>query len=134
MKASTYLLSAGLMVVGLLLTADPSSAQWSDSMPHYGSDSSCTAHMVKGTHLGTNYTFTMCRALSSADTWGASIIKNGTTPTTICFVDLHQVPTSGVDSVPCSPIPSGVYTAVITYTVPGDSTKYNHTDQYYYAP
>lgn len=135
MKIGSSFLIATLMVVGLLVTAGPASA-WSDSMPHYG-DSTCTTHMPPGSsgqHLGTSYTFTMCRANSTADTWGASIIKKGITSTTICSVAMHSVPVNGIDSFPCSPIPTGVYTAVIQYTVPGDQTPYTHTDGYYYAP
>jgi hypothetical protein len=134
MKASTYLLLAGLMVVGFLLSAGPVSA-WPDStMPHYGkSQTDCSQdHMVSGTHVGTSYTFVLCKANSTADKWGASITKkNGPT---ICSLAMEPVPSSGYKLVRCTSIPTGIYTTTIWYTVPGDATQYSQTDQYWYAP
>ena len=134
MKASAYLLVVGLMVVGFLLSASPVLAFPSDAMPHYGkSQTNCSQdHMVTGTRVGTSYTFVLCKANSQANTWGASITKkNGPT---ICSLAIQPVPGSGYTLVPCPSIPTGIYTATIWYTVPGDSTQYSQTDQYWYAP
>lgn len=84
MKTSTYLLCAGLMVVGLLVTVGPASA-WPDTMPHHDFDSGsildssgqCSSHMPDPKNLGTpassTLTFKLCKASSGASEWSTEI-------------------------------------------------------------
>ena len=132
MKASTYLVVAGLMVVGVLSISSPASA-WSDTMAHYGSSSACSGHMVNPTHTGgTTYTFTLCVANSQATSWSASLINSQT------FV---AIPNCGLTNAPvatkqftCTGMPAGSYIARVKYYVPGDSTGTDHTHYYYLVP
>lgn len=130
MKACRYLLFAGLMVVGLLFYADPALA-WNDTMPHFG-NGGCSSHMVNPTHVGTSsYTFYMCVANSQADTWTAYLTNKVTgVRLTNCGLPLQAV--NGDATFQCT-VPSGIYTATISYTVPG-SSPFPHTDAYYVSP
>ena len=134
MRKGSYFLVATLMVVGLLLTAGTASAWPNSTMPHFGkSQTDCSEdHMIPGTHVGASYTFVLCKANSQANTWGASIKKIG--GSTVCSLSMQAVPADGKKLLPCSGIPTGTYTATIWYTVPGDSTEYTQTDQFYFAP
>lgn len=137
MKISTFLLFAGVMAVGLLLSAGHASA-WPDStMPHYAKgEVDCSQdHMVNPTGVGADnsYTFVMCKANSSANKMAASIKRVG--GPVICSTSLTDVPASGYIQVPCNSFSAGYYyTATIWYTVPNDQTQYSQTDQYYHAP
>src|SRR5712692_6836599 len=112
MKSGSYFLVATLMVVGLFLTSSPASA-WPDAMPHYGSSSSpCSSsvHMVNGTHTGTAYTFTLCRAASNADSWKAQLINAVTlVPLASCGLPNQQAVSEKKFS--CTDIPAGTYLA-----------------------
>lgn len=135
MKAGSYFLVATLMavVVSLFLTASPASA--SDTMPHYGNTSPCNGgHMVNGTHTGAgNYTFRLCKALSTAVSWKAQLIN---------VVTLMPLPNCGLPEQATTPektftctttqIPAGTYLASITYKIPGGT--FTHSHSYYIKP
>lgn len=131
MKRRAHLQSAVLTIVAFLVCAATVSA-WSDSMPHYG-NGGCGGHMTNGTHVGTGYTFYICKAASQATYWTA-FLTNRTNGVKLsnCGITNQPVPSSGVASFNCTGIPSGFYTATISYTVPGNS--FAHVDSYYIAP
>jgi hypothetical protein len=131
MKASTYLLLVGLVVVNLLLT--DSSVSAADNMPHYGAGG-CGNHMTNPTHTTAgSYTFYLCRGTSGATVWTA-YLTNSVTGVKLsgCGVTNQAVPGGGQSTFSCI-VPAGSYTATIKYTVPG-SSPYPHVDFYYLSP
>ena len=136
MKTSSYLLFAGLMVVGLLLTAGPASATWPDAMAHNdiasGSTSSspgqCTLHMIDPTNLGTPNPvwFKLCVANSGATEWSLEIRKD-VSPfplVTGCSWSRRSISQS---TFSCSITTAGKYRANIVYYVNGN--PFPHTDK-----
>ncbi len=132
MKAGSYFLVATLIVVGLFLTASPASA-WNDAMPHYG-NGGCSSHMLNPTHVGhASFRFYLCKASSQATSWTAYLTnKQSGITLSGCGVTSITVPDNGISTFDCT-VPTGVYTATISYTVPG-SSPFPHVDVYYVSP
>lgn len=131
MKTSSYLLFAGLMVVGLLLTAGPASA-WDDAMAHndFGSGTAslgnCTSHMPPQQNLGSNpVTFKLCGANSGATDWSLEIRRNVSPYPLVAGCSWAKRPVAQ-STFPCSVIQVGEYRAIIKYWV--NSTSFPHTE------
>jgi hypothetical protein len=135
MKSESYFFVATLMVVGFFFTSSPADSAWPDAMPSYGSSGSpCTSavHMVDKTHIGTAYTFTVCRALSNASEWKVQLINTGTLqPLAGC--GLPQQAAVDEKTFSCTGIPAGTYLASIKYWVPGGG-PFTHAHLYFLAP
>ena len=143
MKTSTYLLCAGLMVVGLLVTVGPASA-WPDVMAHHDFDSGsptnalglCKYHMANPTNLVADLTtgltwFKLCKADSGATDFFTELRKN-TFPyalaTPSCSLAKTSIPEGSLGLKFSCPLPTqGTYRSTIKYWV-GNSGYAGHAD------
>ena len=131
MKATSYLFFTGLMIVVLLLLyADPAAAWPTDNMPHVGLTSACAAPLPSGTHLGQNFTFLLCVGSSQATTWSITVFKLPNGPVLPCSISGQPV---SINKLNCTNIPTGTYSVTVSYMV-GTSPGPTHSDRLYSAP
>jgi hypothetical protein len=85
MKTGTCFLLASLMLISLLLAADPAAAL-SDTKPHYATATNCTTHVATPTHYfqGPSFQFNLCRGKSQATLWRVQILNYMNQPITTC--------------------------------------------------
>ena len=129
MKINMRLSVAGLFVVCFFLSANPAAA-FSDNMPHIGQTSTCAAHLLNGTHVGTNYTFRLCVGTSQATTWSWTVVRRSDGLVLPCSISNQPV---SVNTLQCTGIPGGQYSVTVAYTV-GTSPGPTHSDSWYLAP
>jgi hypothetical protein len=130
MKVSSYVFFASLMIVALLLPANPTPAAWdgvNNSMPHFGSNSTCGDHLASSTSDPAPQTMWLCKRSSGATTWAATIAKTTWPPATVCSLSSTTVPPSGISSMGCNITTPGTYKGTITYCV-GGSCSQGHAD------
>ena len=120
------------MVVGLLLHCQPCLGM-DDMMPHYGTPTHVVIMVIWLTaHIGAgNYTFRLCKALSTATRWKAQLINVVTL--TLPIAD-SRTNTTPKEHSPCMAveIPAGTCARSITYKVPGGT--FTHAHSYYIKP
>lgn len=126
MKTGTYFLLAILMLLGLLLGADPAAA-WSDTKPHAATNNTCVTHIPSIINGKNGYTFTFCRAGSAATSWMAEIRDSSNNLITACTPN-----TGGWTNLPpnykaitCTSLPVGTIKTKVFWYV-GGSPQMDH--------
>src|SRR5437016_4580813 len=134
MKSRSYLLFAGLMA-GFLLLVNPVFAVFpNDTMPHFGSNSACSDHLIDPTPITTgSQTMHLCKRSSNAISWSFTI-QRISPPQTVCTGAKTAVESDGTADFPCSITGNGSYKGMITYCISSTSCMDAHWDSKWTIP
>jgi hypothetical protein len=118
----TCLVAMTVIVGGLSLPVIPAIA-WSDTLPHYATNSGCTTHVNTPYQYftGSSFTFNLCAADSQATSMQADIYDSSMN--WLCGLST----TGSFIAVPCTGIPVGTVTATVSWYV-GSSPQMSHAD------